>query len=252
MEEAFIGGWATGTTAGQTSSDPAQLDGNGNVGTQLGAPAPSSSRLSPSPRLLQTGYPFVHPRLPSSASSSPGHIHGVRPSFDQHPLATLTPVERSEALNLRKRIMNPYLQFMCGPLLRYDTIDEHGVWYGAAMIVSEYTCFFFVAFIALLDSRWVALTLHFLAADAGSTYEPYPTLMYRWDPKNTSSLHRRPSAHGVDLGPHPADPMTQHYGVHQEEHLEGPTVVEQRVLGTELYVYGGRNGYVSVLPSANP
>jgi hypothetical protein len=35
------------------------------------------------------------------------------------------------------RKMNPYLQFMCGPLLRYDTVDEQGVWHGAALIVSE-------------------------------------------------------------------------------------------------------------------
>lgn len=34
--------------------------------------------------------------------------------------------------------MNPYLQFMCGPLLRYDTMDERAVWHGAALIVSEY------------------------------------------------------------------------------------------------------------------
>ena len=31
---------------------------------------------------------------------------------------------------------NPMLQLMCGPLLRYDTV-ENGVWYGAAMVVSE-------------------------------------------------------------------------------------------------------------------
>ncbi len=35
--------------------------------------------------------------------------------------------------------MNPILQFMAGPLLRYDTVDEDGVWHGAAMIVSECT-----------------------------------------------------------------------------------------------------------------
>jgi len=26
---------------------------------------------------------------------------------------------------------------MCGPLLRYDTVDEQGVWRGAALLVSE-------------------------------------------------------------------------------------------------------------------
>lgn len=33
--------------------------------------------------------------------------------------------------------MNPSLQFMVGPLLRYDTIDKDGIWHGAALIVSE-------------------------------------------------------------------------------------------------------------------
>lgn len=27
---------------------------------------------------------------------------------------------------------------MVGPLLRYDTVDENGLWHGAALIVSTY------------------------------------------------------------------------------------------------------------------
>lgn len=53
----------------------------------------------------------------------------------QH-LVHMSAVERSEALRVAR--MQPYLQFMAGPMLRYDTIDEQGVWRGAAMIVS--TC----------------------------------------------------------------------------------------------------------------
>lgn len=34
--------------------------------------------------------------------------------------------------------MSPYLQFMVGPLLRYDTVDENGLWHGAVLIVSAY------------------------------------------------------------------------------------------------------------------
>lgn len=86
----------------------------------------------------------------------------------------------------------------------------------------------------------------FVAVDAGSTYEPYPTLKYRWDPKRFASPHRRSSvsgAQGVDLGPHPADPMALHYGSQaDDEYLEGPNVMERRVLGTEIYVYSGRGG----------
>ena len=42
--------------------------------------------------------------------------------------------------------------------------------------------------------------------------------------------------------------MAQHYGRNpDDEQLEGPNVLEQRVLGMELYVYGGRSGYVYAL-----
>jgi len=87
-----------------------------------------------------------------------------------------------------------------------------------------------------------------VAADAGSTYEPFPTLKYCWDPKKPALHHRQPNAQVGDLGPHPADPMAQHYGqLVDDEQLEGPNVLEQRVAGTELYVYGGRSGCVCEL-----
>jgi len=89
-----------------------------------------------STHLQQSGYPFVR-APPGSVPPALQFQGGVRPSMDESPLAQLSPVERSQTLNLRKRIMQPYLQFMCGPLLRYDTVDEHGVWHGAALIVSK-------------------------------------------------------------------------------------------------------------------
>lgn len=110
--------------------------------------------------------------------------------------------------------MRPHLQFMCGPLLRYDTVDVHGVWRGAALIVT---------------------------ADAGSTYEPYPTLKYRWDPKRSTQHNKQCSVQDVDLGPHPADPLAAHIGSEEYDgHLEGPNVREQKVLGRDIYVYSGR------------
>jgi hypothetical protein len=127
MEDNFIGGWAM-PAPGQPSPHPTQqpyTNGDGNT-----LPSPHLS-----PHLQQSGYPFVRP---PSGSVSPALQGGVRPSMDESPLAQLSPVERSQTLNLRKRIMQPYLQFMCGPLLRYDTVDEHGVWHGAALIVSKY------------------------------------------------------------------------------------------------------------------
>jgi len=129
MDHAFIGGWAMGAP-GEPSSPPGQPEGNGNLGAPVGVPGPPSPALR---HVLQTGYPFVFQPPPSD----PGVFHGVRPSFERSSLSQLSPVERSQALNLRKRTMHPYLQYMCGPLLRYDTIDGHGIWHGAALIVSE-------------------------------------------------------------------------------------------------------------------
>lgn len=46
----------------------------------------------------------------------------------------MSAVERSNQLRMAR--MQPHLQMMCGPLLRYDTVTENGVWRGAALIVS--------------------------------------------------------------------------------------------------------------------
>jgi hypothetical protein len=84
---------------------------------------------------LQNGHPVV--RHPPPSRPGVADVQGIRPSFEQDPLSQLGPVERSRTLKLRKMMMDPPLQFVCGPLLRYDTVDEHGVWHGAALIVSE-------------------------------------------------------------------------------------------------------------------
>ena len=105
---------------------PSRLGSNG-VGIPFGVPVP------PSPLNSHLGYLFFG-YVPSPVSSA---FQSAQPSFDQSPLSKLSPVERSQTLHHRKRTMHPYLQFMCGPLLRYDTIDADGVWRGAAMIVSK-------------------------------------------------------------------------------------------------------------------
>ena len=128
LEEGIIGGWNVLPTSPSPSHSPPGFD------LDLGGPSMGAPPLpfSPSPHLLQSGYPFLHP---SSQFSSPV-VPSPHPSFDggqpSHPSA----VERSQ--NFKARKMNPYLQFMCGPLLRYDTMDEHGIWHGAALIVSEW------------------------------------------------------------------------------------------------------------------
>ena len=61
-------------------------------------------------------------------------FHNHQYLYATQQLAGMTPVERSR--NLRVARMDPILQFMAGPLLRYDTVDGEGVWHGAALIVS--------------------------------------------------------------------------------------------------------------------
>ena len=40
----------------------------------------------------------------------------------------------------------------------------------------------------------------------------------------------------------------------EDEHLEGPNMMEQKALGTDIYVHSlsGRGGYASVLPCPDP
>lgn len=114
----FIGGWVM-PTPGQPSPFPPYPDGggSGNAGFHVAPPL-----HFPSPeQFRQTGYPFVR---------QPG------PYMDDVPGSHLSAAERAQAFRHRKRFMDPYLQFTCGPLLRYDSVDSHGVWHGAALIVS--------------------------------------------------------------------------------------------------------------------
>lgn len=73
-----------------------------------------------------------------------GNTNAWMPTYPATPKqSTVTPVdlthmsavERSQTLKVAR--MNPHLQFMCGPLLRFDTIDSNGVWRGFAMVVSS-------------------------------------------------------------------------------------------------------------------
>jgi hypothetical protein len=113
----FIGGWVM--PAPSPFPGPTYPDGTSGGGdARVNVPPPPRF---PSPQFRQTGYPFVHP---------PG------PFMDDTPGSQLCAAERAQAFKRRKRFMDPYLQFTCGPLLRYDNVDSHGVWHGAAMIVS--------------------------------------------------------------------------------------------------------------------
>lgn len=92
--------------------------------------------------------------------------------------------------------------------------------------------------------KWGTSTV---AADAGSTYEPHPSLNYRLDvqnsaPRHTSGQHSTQGGEYVDMGL-TASPTSLHFGNQvNDEHLEGPRVQEQSVPGAEIYVHSGRLG----------
>jgi len=91
-------------------------------------PVPPKDRPSKfQPPLGPDGKPLVIPE-----------DRATRRSFDtsHSQPAPLTAVERSRIYPPIPR-MDPHLQFMAGPLLRFDTIENGDTWLGACMVVSE-------------------------------------------------------------------------------------------------------------------
>ncbi|TFK42983.1 hypothetical protein BDQ12DRAFT_677131 [Crucibulum laeve] len=189
------------------------------------------------------------PALPPKDFPYPRHHNGsyfapqTQSTVTITQLAGMSAVERSQTLRVAR--MEPHLQFMCGPLLKYDTVDEQGIWHGAVLVVT---------------------------ADSGSIYEPHPTLVYEWDPDKRSQptqFQRSSSSHSngqrtgasFDLGPHPADPhstvmpaspqkstfpsassLFASPNVRQNGEAPGPNASRESVLGQEIWVYGGQGG----------
>jgi hypothetical protein len=92
-----------------------------SLGDYLSELSPASVAPSPPPK----DYPPQNGGRTKSPETDP-----ISPT----PWSKLSAVERSNALRIAR--MNPHLQFMAGPLLRYDTVDENGVWNGAVLVVS--------------------------------------------------------------------------------------------------------------------
>jgi len=113
MEDVVIGGWKYLSPRSTRRDSNGDASVNSNITPSLGFPR-------------STGYPFV---CQLSSSMDQNHQTPSSPSL-----------KRSKDLNVWKTLMQPCLQFACGPLLRYDTIED-GVWHGAALIVSECCCF---------------------------------------------------------------------------------------------------------------
>jgi len=67
----------------------------------------------------------------------------------------------------------------CGPLLRYDTI-ENEIWYGAIMVVSKWST-------ETKLTKFALISFAEPAADAGSIYEPHPRINLEYDPDHPST-----------------------------------------------------------------
>jgi hypothetical protein len=105
-------------------------------------PSPQPPPLPPKEHIHSHAFPGrtdgVTPMQPPSTWKEPTVTNEDKTSITSSQLTQMTAVERSHALRVAR--MNPHLQFMVGPLLRYDTIDEQGTWNGAVLIVSVYQC----------------------------------------------------------------------------------------------------------------
>lgn len=108
-------------------------------GSFVGAPPSSVPGIPPRlpPRPLSDASPPLFQQSPSDTKTG----HGSRPETsvaktDSTYLVQLPAAERSRVQRAPR--MDPHLQFMVGPLLRYDTVDENGLWHGAVLVVSAY------------------------------------------------------------------------------------------------------------------
>ncbi|PSS32188.1 hypothetical protein PHLCEN_2v2061 [Hermanssonia centrifuga] len=213
MAEPFVGGFHPGSQPSTPRLERLSLRDDGPP-----PPPPKDERYQPS--WASSSPPSIGPSWSQSSQDDPAAEDSYMYATQQ--LAHMTAIERSQ--NLRVAGMNPILQFMAGPLLRYDTVDEDGVWHGAAMIVT---------------------------ADAGSLYEPYPKLTYAWDPDRPSKMSRvrarsnasRSYGRSFDLGPHPADPLSNVFpGANGSSFQAGPNAIKQSVPAQEIWVYCGNGG----------
>ncbi|KAI0253864.1 hypothetical protein BJV78DRAFT_1371871 [Lactifluus subvellereus] len=148
-----------------------------------------------------------------SSAPSPPPKDGANPGGLLNDPGSSQPTKYEDSQNPEQKAKN---QFECGPLLRYDTI-ENGEWHGAALIVT---------------------------ASAQSTDKP--TLKYSWDPERPLSLHRqhiREDGDSADLGLRFANLTTQPYHSQTEnKHPLGPNAQVRTAHGQKIYAYAERNG----------
>ncbi|KAF9452283.1 hypothetical protein P691DRAFT_795246 [Macrolepiota fuliginosa MF-IS2] len=185
IEESFIGGFHDHRPP--PSPRPPPVPPKEGFPVHYGFPPPTGEYPPPSdgfPSHHNAGYPNIPvphentPTFPLQPPTSQPIYPPAQPTLTPETLAHLNAVERSQVLQVAR--MDPHLQFMCGPLLKYDTTDSHGLWHGAALIVT---------------------------ADSGSVYDPHPKLTYEWDPHRPPPSTLYAQSNGTN-GPHSVSPQT--------------------------------------------
>ncbi|KAF5354769.1 hypothetical protein D9756_005741 [Leucocoprinus leucothites] len=249
MEESFIGGFNFQSPQPSSSSNPPRLP-----------PKPSRNGTPQPAYPPRAEYPRPTDGMPSTYHDAGFPKHFRPPAYSQPPTNQphLTAVERSRMTRVAR--MDPYLQarkptlsaystynwcnfqFMCGPLLKFDTIDSNHTWLGAALIVT---------------------------ADSGSIYEPHPRLSYEWDPDSLTpstlrmmfgdkndqgypEFARTASSNSQDrgghlpygLGPHPADPhstasSSRSSSTSTASGMPGPNARREDSYGQDIWFYAG-------------
>ncbi|KAJ7219131.1 hypothetical protein GGX14DRAFT_434737 [Mycena pura] len=212
-------GWQAKTRAGRENEYVPHRGADGNFLPVEATPMPIDESFIGGfrPYLLHSNS---GPPLPPKDDiyRQPGYRFGqtTKSSISSSQFTTMSAVERSHAQRIPRT--DPQLQFMVGPLLRYDTVED-GVWRGAVLIVT---------------------------ADSGSIYEPHPMLSFEWDPDIETKAPRNQTRASYDLGPHPADPSsTTLNGTHiftnqgDSSAARGPNFRNEQVPAHEIWVYAG-------------
>src|ERR1700761_9320569 len=103
---------------------------------------------------------------------------------------------------------------------------------------------------SVLKKSWLPYRLA-LAADAGSVYDPHPTMTLEWDPNSDDSSpstrrkrESNPSQHAT-LSPHPSNPHSViNAGLYMNGNANGIVASMQKmtIRAEELWVYAGVGG----------
>ncbi|KAF8580672.1 hypothetical protein K439DRAFT_1648118 [Ramaria rubella] len=163
----------------------------------------------------------------SMADARPSEDVEISSSIASSTTVASTAFERAQSQqNYAPPRMNPHLQVMCGPLLRYDTVDSRGYYHGACLLVT---------------------------ADAGSVYDPHPCLLLEWDPERSrtkkhfggharmlSSRSIAPMAMELPIGLPPI--LASRPPIYSEPYtsiatVPGPRAQKEVIPGQEIWVY---------------